>query len=107
VRELGRTLRLAINGGLKVRVMVVVPFPVGENKRGGDDSLPCVAAQGGRGEAERHKTGHLGVGGRAIERRRQMVGRARRDGDDRRIGTGTVVRCGHMLGMALGMGTGK
>jgi hypothetical protein len=98
---------LATNGGLKVRVMVVVSYLLGENKRGGDGSLPCVAEQGGRGEAERHKTGHLGVGGRAIERRRRMVGCARRDGDDMRIGTGTVVGCGHMLGMARGMGTGK
>jgi hypothetical protein len=80
--------------------MVVVPFLVGEKKRGGDDSLPCVATHRGRGAAERHKTGHLGVGGRAIERRRRMVGRARRDGDDMQIGTGTVVGCGHRLGMA-------
>jgi hypothetical protein len=29
-----------------------------------------------------------------------MIGRARRDGDDMGIGTGTVVGCGHMLGMA-------
>jgi hypothetical protein len=36
-----------------------------------------------------------------------MVGCARRDGDDMRIGTGTVVGCGHMLVMAWGMGTGK
>jgi hypothetical protein len=90
-----------------MRVMVVVSFLVGENKRGGDGSLPCVAAPGGRGEAERHKTWHLGVGGQAIERRRQMVGRGRRDGDDMGIGTGTVVGCGHMMGMAWGMGTGK
>jgi hypothetical protein len=61
-RYQGGLKRLAINGGLKVRVMVVVSFLVGENKREGDDSLPCVTAQGGRGEAERHKTGHLGVG---------------------------------------------
>jgi hypothetical protein len=87
--------------------MVVVSFLVGENKRGGDGSLPCVAVQGGRAEAKRHKTGHLGVGRRTIERRRRMVGCARRDGNDMRIGTGMVVGCGHMLGMAWGMGMGK
>jgi hypothetical protein len=93
--------RLAINGGMKVRVMVVVPFLVGERKQGSvHSSLPCVAAHGDKGAAERHKTGHLGVGGRAIERRRRMVGRARRDGDVMRIGTSTVVGCGHRLGMA-------
>jgi hypothetical protein len=58
--------RPTVNGGLKVRVMAVVPFLVGEWKRGSvHGSLPCVAAHGDRGEAERHKTGHLGVGGRA------------------------------------------
>jgi hypothetical protein len=57
--------------------------------------------------AERHKTGYQGVFGRATERCRRMVGNACRDGDDTRIGTGTVVGCGHRLGMAWRMGTGK
>jgi hypothetical protein len=53
-----------VNGGLKVRVMAVVPFLVGERKRGSvHGSLPCVAAHGDRGVAERHKTGHFGMGG--------------------------------------------
>jgi hypothetical protein len=38
--------------------MVVVPFLVGERKRGGDGSLPSVTAPGGGGAAERHKIGH-------------------------------------------------
>jgi hypothetical protein len=90
-----------------VRVMVVVSFLVVENKRGGDGSLPCVAAHEGRGAVERHKTGHLGVGGRVIKRRRRMVGRARRDGNDTRIGSGDTVRCGRRMGMVGRMGTTK
>jgi hypothetical protein len=90
-----------VNGGLKVRVMAVVLFLMGESKRGSvHGSLPCVAAHGDRGAAERHKTGHLSMGGRAIERHRWMVGRARRDGDVMQIGTSTVVGCSHRLGMA-------
>jgi hypothetical protein len=37
-------MRSAFNGGLKVRVMVVLAFLEGERERGGDCSLPCVAA---------------------------------------------------------------
>jgi hypothetical protein len=36
-----------------------------------------------------------------------MVGRARRDGNDTRIGSGDTVRCGRRMGMVGRMGAGR
>jgi hypothetical protein len=49
-------MRSAFNGGLKVRVMVVLPFLEGERERGGDCSLPRRSLgrrRGGRATQDR------------------------------------------------------